>query len=68
MNISQSLGHPHTVTLFRFLSMRQPINKHRVSRDTKTVEESTVSAILRLSLLPNDWGMRFGDGVRSLPG
>ena len=24
MTISQSLGHPHTVTLFRFLSMRQP--------------------------------------------
>ena len=36
-----------------------------VSRFTKTVEELTASAILRLSLLPNDWGMRFGDGVRS---
>ena len=34
-----------------------------VSRLTKTVRESSVSAILWLSLLPNDWGMRFGDGV-----
>ena len=39
--------------------MRQPIKRYRVSRDTKPVEELSVSAILRLSPLPE-----IGEGFR----
>ena len=45
--------------------MRQPINNpSRVPAYLQDLK-CLVSEHFWLSLLPNDWGMRFGDGVRS---